>query len=230
MKIGIISDIHADRASLERALSLLRRAGVDKVVCAGDLVEKGDEGDEVIALIAQHCIPCVKGNHDDNAVRHAALSTHQEETSRERARRRKENPLSAASIDYLEALPQTRSYIWEGQRLMLAHATPFHLSASIFSSSFHRHGTAPEGFSKAFKKFLTRSHIDLLILGHTHTPMVATFRDICIVNPGSICHTRSRDSHTFATLSLPDYTFEVYDLHTGDPTEHWELHFPPESA
>jgi len=69
MKLGLISDIHADYPSLVKALRIFKRVGVNKILCAGDLVEKGDNGNEVVALIHRLKIPCVLGNHDENGNR-----------------------------------------------------------------------------------------------------------------------------------------------------------------
>ncbi len=64
MKIGLIADIHGDEAGLRRALDLLDGLGAERILCAGDLVERGSRGDAVIDLIRQRGIPCVKGNHE----------------------------------------------------------------------------------------------------------------------------------------------------------------------
>ncbi len=65
MKIGIISDVHAHLIPLEKALSIFELEQVDAIVCAGDLVEKGQDGDVVVALLQELNIPCVLGNHDE---------------------------------------------------------------------------------------------------------------------------------------------------------------------
>src|SRR5688572_6742223 len=63
-KVGIISDIHADLDGLEKALALLKAAKVDKIICAGDLVERGRDGDAVVQRIQEEQIESVLGNHD----------------------------------------------------------------------------------------------------------------------------------------------------------------------
>ena len=51
MRIGLISDIHGDIDALNTALTLLKAQGAEKILCAGDLVEKGTEGDAVVRVI-----------------------------------------------------------------------------------------------------------------------------------------------------------------------------------
>jgi predicted phosphodiesterase len=67
LRIGLLADIHANYPSLIKALQIFKQAKVDKILCAGDLVEKGEQGDEVVALIRELNIPCVLGNHDEMA-------------------------------------------------------------------------------------------------------------------------------------------------------------------
>ena len=48
--LGIINDLHADLGALQLALARLDELGVDQIVCAGDIVDGGDEPEQVIAL------------------------------------------------------------------------------------------------------------------------------------------------------------------------------------
>lgn len=67
MRLGLISDVHADLTALEKALHLLDFYQVDQILCAGDLVEGGQEGDGVVRRIQERTIMCVQGNHDREA-------------------------------------------------------------------------------------------------------------------------------------------------------------------
>ncbi len=74
MKIGILSDVHGDMNSLQKALMFFERNAVDSMICAGDVVEKGDNDDGVVSRLRDLEILCVQGNHDENAIRHHELS------------------------------------------------------------------------------------------------------------------------------------------------------------
>jgi putative phosphoesterase len=66
MKIGIISDIHGDYKALETALDRLDNVHqVDFILCAGDLVGRGPQPDEVVSTIRERAIVTVRGNHDE---------------------------------------------------------------------------------------------------------------------------------------------------------------------
>jgi putative phosphoesterase len=66
MDIGVISDIHGDLAALEVAFNRLEHIHkVTDYVCAGDLVGRGPQPDDVVALIRERAVPTVRGNHDE---------------------------------------------------------------------------------------------------------------------------------------------------------------------
>jgi len=67
VRIGIVADIHDAVEPLERALSLLRERGVDRIVTLGDAFETfepGDPGPKVGALLQGAGAVGVWGNHD----------------------------------------------------------------------------------------------------------------------------------------------------------------------
>ena len=196
MKLGLISDIHAQLAPLERALALLTALRVDKILCAGDLVEKGPDGDAVVSLLSQSLIPCVMGNHDQNAVAHAALP--------DALKPDDEAALAPETTAWLATLPETWSWWWEGQVVMMAHASPTSLRARI--------GPEPDRIPKRFRRWARSSGVDVLILGHTHAPMQLEYGDMTLINPGSVACTRPRDSGTCGVLTLPSRRLELYTL------------------
>src|SRR3954468_2989878 len=64
MRIGLLSDVHANLFALRSAISRLRAEGVDAWVCAGDLVGYGPHPNECVETIAELGATCVVGNHD----------------------------------------------------------------------------------------------------------------------------------------------------------------------
>ncbi len=64
MKIGIISDIHANLAAFQAVLRTLKQERCVKVLCAGDVVGYGPSPLECIELVQKERILCVQGNHD----------------------------------------------------------------------------------------------------------------------------------------------------------------------
>ncbi len=64
MKIGIISDIHANFAALYESLNFFSKEAVDKIVCAGDISGYGGQPNECIDILRERNIICISGNHD----------------------------------------------------------------------------------------------------------------------------------------------------------------------
>lgn len=198
-QIGLISDIHADLNALELALDLLQQQNVDHILCAGDLVDKGVDGDTVVSLIREHKIPCVMGNHDEKAPRsnfwlkqghgssHASL-------------------LTEDSLAFLGQLPPTQRFEWLGKVVVLAHGRPWSNNEYLYTTSD----------KDTIRTVIRYVQADVVILGHTHKPMQIKVGDSWILNPGSVCSDKVGGSHTCATLSLPDCIFTVFDLKTGD--------------
>lgn len=64
MRIGLLSDVHANHAALQAAVSALSDRGIDRLLVAGDLVGYGPHPNECIATLAALQAECVLGNHD----------------------------------------------------------------------------------------------------------------------------------------------------------------------
>jgi diadenosine tetraphosphatase ApaH/serine/threonine PP2A family protein phosphatase len=64
VRIGAITDIHANLPALEAALADIETAGVDETWCLGDVVGYGVEPDACTDLVREQCEICLVGNHD----------------------------------------------------------------------------------------------------------------------------------------------------------------------
>jgi diadenosine tetraphosphatase ApaH/serine/threonine PP2A family protein phosphatase len=64
MRIGIISDIHANLEALTQALAALERHRPDRVICLGDVVGYGASVNECCALVRKVSEVTLLGNHD----------------------------------------------------------------------------------------------------------------------------------------------------------------------
>jgi predicted phosphodiesterase len=72
MKYGIISDIHGNYEALIAVLDELK--GVDRVICAGDIVGYGPQPNECVEVIRQLDSLVVIGNHDLALIGELSLS------------------------------------------------------------------------------------------------------------------------------------------------------------
>ena len=64
MRIGIISDVHANLEALTEALSALDRQHPDRVLCLGDVVGYGASVNECCELVRKRSEVTLLGNHD----------------------------------------------------------------------------------------------------------------------------------------------------------------------
>lgn len=64
MRIGLLSDVHANLFALRAAIARLRAEGVDTWMCAGDLVGYGPHPNECVETVAELEPTCVAGNHE----------------------------------------------------------------------------------------------------------------------------------------------------------------------
>ena len=103
MKHAIISDVHANPRALERVLADAERYGVEKVVCAGDVVGYGPDPAGAIRILRERGIPTVMGNHDAAVVgwrdTDGMIGSAREGTERHR------RELGQDELDWLKSLP-----------------------------------------------------------------------------------------------------------------------------
>ncbi len=192
VRVGLISDLHAHADALERALSRLEDAGVERVVCLGDVVEKGPDADAVVDTLRALAIPTVRGNHDENAIRHALLGFDDESPE-----------MSARTVAWLTDLPDTREYLWAGKFVTLAHGSPVGRAL----------GVHPRSIPKSMRRWLRAGRADVVLLGHTHVPMQMRAGSTWLFNPGSVAHGRCGLGPTCAVLELPSMRFSVLPLY-----------------
>lgn len=194
MLLGLISDVHGDIAALERAWGFLSEMGVERVLCAGDVVGYGPEPDRVVAFLEAHRIATAAGNHDAwGARREPGLADPYGGAM-----------LEAATRDYLDALPPCLLLSVGGRFVAVRHVVP---------------GDDPRGGEPpidAVRGYLDLIGATLLVAGHTHAPSWYRSAAGVVVNPGSLVDPALvRSSRTFATVDLATLEPVFHDLESG---------------
>lgn len=198
MRLGLIGDIHADVRALEAALRRLDALGVAGIVCTGDLVGYGDEPDAAVALVKDRGIPSVRGNHDRYALESRRLLG---------PRGWRPAQLRNDTWEFLETLPTHRLIDQDGRRLALYHGSP--RSDLEFVSPY-------KPLPESVHQFWEETDAQILILGHTHIPMIDRQPRGTIINPGSVLSNPSiQTSHSFAVVDLESQAVRVYDIRLG---------------
>jgi diadenosine tetraphosphatase ApaH/serine/threonine PP2A family protein phosphatase len=202
MRIGIISDIHANLPALEAVLSALRDARADVIYCLGDTIGYGPFPNECVDLARRHCSIVLKGNHDSGLVGETEVEDFNHYGLV--AIRWSQERVTAENKKFLESLP----LVAVENGVTLAHASP----------------SRPDEWSYILTLRAARDNFpafttNLCFIGHTHVPAVIN-EDLtigalksgirCIVNVGSVG--QPRDGNPESAFGLFDTDTTQYSL------------------
>lgn len=173
MRLGIISDIHANFEAL-RALSE-PLATVDKVLCLGDLVGYYCQPKEVIDYMRSLDALCILGNHDDFLLRGCpsdappAVRFGIEFADR---------VLDDDHRQWLASLPLVWGAVFDGRSFLLTHGSPWQpLRDYMYGDSVKL-------------QRLDAFHFDVVAFGQTHRAVQRLDRKPYLLNPGSVGQAR----------------------------------------
>ena len=156
MKFAIIADIHGNLEALQRVLESMKRLGVEKRVCLGDIVGYGPYPNECLELVAANSDITILGNHDSVAIgRESAEGWNN--FNAQKAIEWTSKVLTPESIKFLEGLP----YMVSEPPLLFVHASPWSPADWRYVSSLD---DAVDAFS-----FFTEK---ICFIGHTHWPII----------------------------------------------------------
>ena len=179
MRLGLIGDVHAEHQRLQIALTALRDARVDRVLCVGDLVDGHGDVDRTCTLLEEHQVTTVRGNHDrwirDDEMRTLPLA-------------HRMTALAPATIAHLKSLPSTLTIDLPLGKLLLCHA--------VGTNDMQKLGADDSGYAissnEDLLKVLFDPSIAIMVCGHTHVPMVRRFErgagktPLVVVNAGTL--------------------------------------------
>jgi putative phosphoesterase len=191
MRLGVISDVHANRVALEAVLEDM--PPVDRLVCAGDVVGYGPWPAECVELVREHCAATVEGNHDRNVDTPTNYSMN---VMAHEGLKHASAELRAEQREWLRSLPRTVELA--DDRVLMVHDHPEHVDQYV----------RPHSFPK-IRPYLD-DH-DACILGHTHVQHEATVDGRLILNPGSVGQPRDEDPR--AAYAVVDTAPDPMDAH-----------------
>ena len=207
-RLGVVADVHANLPALEVALDAL--AGVDALVCAGDLVGYGPHPNECVARLREAGALCVAGNHDLVAV--GAPGLDRCDALAAQALRWTRGALSDDARAFLTALPGELTVAHD---VLVAHGAP--------GDPWHYVREPADAAAQ-----LARVEASVLVVGHTHRAMAvsadarahATDGELALtggtrwlLNPGSVGQSRERRRRVrFLELDLDTRTARFHAL------------------
>jgi predicted phosphodiesterase len=187
MRIGLVSDVHANRPALEAVLDDM--PAVDEVVCVGDVVGYNPWPAACVERIRSVAAATVRGNHDrtvETPERYRA--NRMAEAGLEHAKRE----LSADQLAWLRSLPRATRFGGGDFLLVHSHPDPDHEDAYVYPSEFETLKPAIEAVEATDDS--DGGPLAGVVLGHTHVQGARWVGDRLVVNPGSVGQPRDGDS------------------------------------
>ncbi len=192
MRVGLISDIHGNLPALRAVLDALRDA--DAIFCAGDITGYFESPNEVIAELRERGVEMIAGNHDvylrnppasANAILRRSLDMTRSLITRE-------------NLDFLSTLPCEKRFALDGLRIAMYHGSPWNPQEQYIYPDF--------GNWERFAEI----DADVVVLGHTHRPILRQIGSVALVNPGSVGQPRDGDPRpSYAVLETPSGRIEL---------------------
>lgn len=209
MRLALIADIHANAPALEAVLAHARLQQVDLVIGLGDVVGASALPLETIAMMRDHGIECVAGNHDL-----AAIGRLSPDLAGPRAREVLEWTRSLLSEEDWRYLAELPPELAPRPEILCVHAGLGDPVARLRTADDFR------AQARLIREFDPR--VQICCLGHTHLPGVVTVTgsevyvdagpvaDLTLegfhfVNPGSVGDLTMRD---------PRAVYATYDVAT----------------
>ena len=182
MKIGLISDIHANLPALEAVFKSEKARSIDRWLCMGDIVSYYYWPSECIQLLIQNSVECITGNHDRTLRNSSKLSSSKDYIKKYGSGASMAlNALSKKQLDWLNALPQTLELSIEGYSVLMCHGSPWDSDFYIY----------PDAEDEIFYR-IKDTGFDIVFYGHTHYPFIWQDSTVIIANPGSVGQPRDR--------------------------------------
>lgn len=193
MKVALISDVHSNLPAVENVFKEIK--DLDYILCAGDLIGYNPFPSEVISFFRENDISSVLGNHDyaylekntDWFNSHAAEAIYWtiENTSDEDRK-------------YIKNLPKRLEEEIGDTSFYVVHGSPSSINEYVY----------PQTYQVKLKWMLEETDSDVLVLGHTHVPMIKEFDNGYVVNPDSVGQPRDGDKRaSFLVVDLDEMSF-----------------------
>lgn len=169
MLIGVIADIHGNSSGLNAVLTDMERLNIEHILIAGDFVGYYPYVNEVFSLLHSKNVTCVLGNHDCYLLDRISIS---EDLRFSYKLDYIERIITEKNTKWLSGLPTQRIFELGGLNWILCHGSPWDIEEYIYPdrSDF-------ESFAKI--------ETDIVVMGHTHIPMLHRAGNVLLVNPGS---------------------------------------------
>jgi len=196
VRLGLVGDVHAEDEALKIVLDELERREVDAILCVGDIADGGGDVNRTCALLEEHRVITVAGNHDrwllSDELRDAPGAT-------------PARILNARSRAFFDGLPTKVKLTTTRGALLLCHGIGDDDMAAVKPDHL-RHDLER---NDALKRVLAGPPVDIMVNGHTHRAMVRRVRHLTIVNAGTL---HRNDERRALILDMRAETVTLFDV------------------
>ena len=172
-RVGLIGDLHAEDEGLAFAIRELRHLGAETLLQVGDIADGPGDLERTIALLREHQVLAVRGNHDrwllTNQLRDLPHAQHLSTTA-------------PGVADYLAALPVTREFRSPRGHVLLCHG----LGTNDMAGVKPQHEGYDISSNTELQLLINDRRYRFVLNGHTHRPMLRTFGSVSIINAGTL--------------------------------------------
>ncbi len=156
MRLGLLADIHAHTEYLRKAIACLSRAGVERFIVLGDVIDGARGASETVAMLRDVSAVGVWGNHE------LGLAVEPNEQIREL--------FSPEVLAFMAGL----SSHYELADLLVSHALPTQDAYDPMEYYLHARATDAAAVMECFRRFGHR----IFLTGHLHCWLATTTRGL----------------------------------------------------
>lgn len=195
-RIAVISDIHGNIYALEAVLKhISKQRNISEILCLGDVVGYYPWPNESVEKVKEHCSICIMGNHEAGVAGNQTVFDFNPVAYEAILWTRKN--LTNSNLDWVISLPKKRIIERDKKSIYMVHGSPFGIFdyfTAYTESDWHKL------LVRAFKKTMS----DILLVGHTHIPVLETFESKLFLNPGSVGQPRNGQPGAYYAILSPN--------------------------
>ncbi len=199
LKIGVLSDIHANLHALKRVFADAEERGISVFINAGDSIGYGACPNEVLKLLCEKNVQSIIGNYDLEVLEDKTYSTGEKKIAWKFTKKE----LAKTCESYLHALPHELRFEVAGKRLLVTHGSPKSVEEHIYHDTPTKH----------LQTLANDANADLIIIGHSHEQFSRQINGGWFINPGSVGRPGDGNPQTgYAILSFDPLNIELVRL------------------
>lgn len=197
MKIAILSDIHGNISALKQVIKIIDKESIDIIFSLGDQLGYYYHAEEVYQLLRDRSAHLIKGNHENIYLAYLKDKEMFLDQVYGKSFEKYAQSFPKELNDYISNLPISNQITIDNISFCLYHGSSLNPDEYIY----------PTTEKKQFFQFRKNSS-KVILLGHTHYPMIYQMNSSLIINPGSVG--QSRITGGIADWGVYNTTNQVY--------------------